>query len=38
MNLYKKLDEIVKTHVLVKTLKLRVYCNDGDVIEGYYHG
>ncbi len=38
MNLYKRLNEIEEKYFLTKELKLRVRCNSGMVVEGYYDG
>ena len=38
MKLYDILNEIEKNHELNKHLKLRVYCTDGDIVEGYFDG
>ena len=38
MKLYDRLNEIEKNHELNKHLKLRVYCTDSDIVEGYFAG
>lgn len=38
MNLYNKLNEIEQSYELNKDLKLKIYCTDGDIFEGYFDG
>lgn len=38
MNLYDKLNEIEQKHELNKNLRLKIYCIDGGVFEGYFDG